>query len=67
MVMSGRKDVNDLLRRAEELGATIDSTRSGHRRVRYGGRTVIVSLTPSDCKVARAVRADLRRMGLAIP
>lgn len=61
--MSGkRKDVQALLRRAEQAGCTLSKSNSGHLHLcgPNGGR-VVVSATPSCPRTLCRVRTDIRR------
>lgn len=61
------RDLQHLLRRARDLGATVTYRRSGHYRISsLGGAVVFTASTPSDHRTVLNTRAVLRRAGLPI-
>lgn len=66
--MSLKREMNDLRRRAERQGWTIELRRSGHLKwvPPAGGPFVFSPSTPSDVRGIRNTRAELRRHGLEV-
>ena len=67
--MSGRKDVEQVVRTARDQGFLVDRTSRGHWRVRSADRRFVTTLpgTPSDFRALLHGLARLKRAGLVWP
>jgi hypothetical protein len=61
--MAGKREVRQLIREIESLGAVV-TTRRRHYRIKCpNGALVFMSATPSDYRAIKNARSDLRRIG----
>lgn len=64
MALSSSKDVNKLIKEAEQQGWTISMTKGTHLKwVSSTGNFFFSSLTPSDHRVVFKIKKDLRMNG----
>ncbi|WNA13635.1 HicA-like toxin [Mycobacterium phage Phayeta] len=61
------KETQDLIRLAEQAGATVEKSKNGHFKVYVEGRMVsVIAGTASDWRSIKNTLAALRRAGLDI-